>query len=53
MEVWVDYEGLKACFEGMTDSRVVGRTTHRLDDSLFLTLCAVLCGMDDWESIEQ
>lgn len=53
MEVRVDYEDVKACFEGMTDPRVIGRTTHRLDDILFLTLCAVLCGMDDWESIEQ
>ena len=32
---------------------MVGRTTHGLSDILFLTLCAVLCGMDDWESIEE
>ncbi|MDB5341439.1 MAG: hypothetical protein JWN70_7058, partial [Planctomycetaceae bacterium] len=36
----------------MRDPRVVGRTAHELTDILFLTLCAVLCGMDDWESIE-
>lgn len=53
MEVRVDYEDLKACFEGLEDPRVVGRTTHRLEAILFLTLCAVLCVMDDWESIEQ
>ena len=53
MEVRVDYESLKACFEDMPDPRVIGRTTHRLEDILFLTLCAVLCGMDDWEAIEQ
>jgi predicted transposase YbfD/YdcC len=53
MEVHVDYEDLKACFEGLQDPRVVGRTTHQLEAILFLTLCAVLCGMDDWESIEQ
>lgn len=53
MEVRVDYETLKECFEGMRDPRVIGRTTHRLEDMLFVTLCAVLCGMDDWESIEQ
>jgi hypothetical protein len=48
MEVRVDYETLKECFEGMRDPRVIGRTTHRLEDILFVTLCAVLCGMDDW-----
>jgi predicted transposase YbfD/YdcC len=53
MEVRVDYEGLKECFAGMSDPRVIGRTTHQLEDILFLTLCAVICGMDDWESIEQ
>jgi hypothetical protein len=53
MEMQVDYKGLKTCFEGMPDPRVSGRTTHRLEDILFLTLCAVLCGMDDWEAIEQ
>jgi predicted transposase YbfD/YdcC len=53
MEIEVDFEGLKACFADLRDPRVVGRTTHRLEDILFLTLCAVLCGMDDWESIEE
>jgi hypothetical protein len=32
---------------------MVGRTAHKLLDILFLTLCAVICGMDDWESIEE
>ena len=53
MEVEVDFAGLKECFAGLRDPRVVGRTTHGLTDILFLTLCAVLCGMDDWESIEE
>ena len=53
MEIEVDFEGLKECFGGMRDPRLVGRTAHELTDILFLTLCAVLCGMDDWESIEE
>lgn len=53
MEVEVNFEELKACFEGLEDPRVIGRTAHQLVDILFLTLCAVLCGMDDWESVEE
>jgi hypothetical protein len=53
MEMEVNFEELKACFEGLKDPRVIGRTSHKLVDILFLTLCAVLCGMDDWESVEE
>src|SRR4051812_686337 len=49
----VDIEKLKECFEELPDPRVVGRTEHRLIDILFLSLCAVICGMADWESIEE
>ena len=45
-------ETLKECFAELPDPRVVERTSHGLVDILFLTLCAVICGMDDWESIE-
>ena len=45
-------ETLKECFAELPDPRVVERTSHSLVDILFLTLCAVICGMDDWESIE-
>lgn len=45
-------ETLKDCFAELPDPRVVERTSHSLVDILFLTLCAVICGMDDWESIE-
>lgn len=48
-----DIEKLKGCFEDLPDPRVIGRTAHKLADILFLTLCAVICGMDDWESIEE
>ncbi|MEO8837724.1 MAG: ISAs1 family transposase [Herbaspirillum sp.] len=39
-------------FSDMPDPRVVGRTDHRLLDILVLTVCAVLCGADDWEAVE-
>src|SRR6266496_3389018 len=53
MKTEVNVAGIKASFEGMRDPRVEGRTAHKLIDIVFLTLCAVLCGMDDWESIEE
>jgi len=45
-------EKLKVCFADMPDPRVVGRTDHRLLDILVLTVCAVLCGVDDWDGVE-
>jgi len=39
-------------FSDMPDPRVVGRTDHSLLDILVLTVCAVLCGADDWEAVE-
>ncbi len=53
MQVEVKFDTLKACFAELPDPRVVGRTSHRLLDILFLTLCAVICGMDDEESIQE
>lgn len=49
----VQFETWKESFSGLPDPRVVGRTSHGLLDILFLTLCAVICGMDDWEAIEE
>lgn len=43
---------LMESFSGMPDPRVVGRTDHHLLDILVLTICAVLCGADDWEAVE-
>jgi predicted transposase YbfD/YdcC len=53
MEVADHMETLKECFADLPDPRLVERTAHKLVDILFLTLCAVICGMDDWESIEE
>jgi len=49
----VQFETWKESFSGLPDPRVVGRISHGLLDILFLTLCAVICGMDDWEAIEE
>ena len=52
MGIEVDFEKLKGSFESLRDPRVIGRTLHKLDEILFLVLCAILCGMEDWEAIE-
>lgn len=49
----VRFAAWKECFAALPDPGVVGRTWHRLLDILFLTLCAVIDGMDDWEAIEE
>lgn len=53
MQIEVHFETWKECFAGLPDPRVEGRTLHRLSDVLFLTLCGVICGMDDEEAIEE
>ena len=53
MEEDVRFETWQECFSALPDPRVVGRTWHKLLDILFLTLCAVMSGMDDWEAIEE
>jgi predicted transposase YbfD/YdcC len=45
-------ERLIDSFSSLPDPRVVGRTTHNLVDIMVLTVCAVLCGADDWEAVE-
>lgn len=53
LRVEVRFETWKESFAFLPDPRVVGRTSHGLLDILFLTLCGVVAGMDDWEAIEE
>jgi hypothetical protein len=53
MQIEVNFETWKECFADLPDPRVEGRTLHRLSDILFMTLCGVICGMDDEEAIEE
>lgn len=39
-------------FFGMTDPRVPGRRHHLFGDILFIAICAVISGCDDWPQIE-
>lgn len=44
---------LKSHFEDMLDPRVVERTDHLLIDIIIIAICAVLCGAEGWEEIEE
>jgi predicted transposase YbfD/YdcC len=45
-------DSFRECFSDIVDTRVVGRIDHLLLDILMLTVCAVICGADDWEAVE-
>jgi predicted transposase YbfD/YdcC len=40
-------------FTSLEDPRIERRKLHLLEDILFLTLCAVLSGCNDWDEIEE
>lgn len=42
---------IAAHFRGLPDPRVRRTRRHALEDILVITLCAVICGADDWVSI--
>jgi len=39
-------------FAGPPDRRVAGRSKHNLVEMLVVTVCALLCGVDDFVGIE-
>jgi len=39
-------------FASIPDPRINRRKLHKLSDIFFITLCGVICGADDWVSIE-
>jgi predicted transposase YbfD/YdcC len=45
-------DGLRTCFEGLNDPRVVGRCDHLLLDIVAIAILAVMCGAEDWPDIE-
>ena len=38
-------------FRSLKDPRVVGRRKHLLSDLVVITICAVICGCNDWQQI--
>jgi predicted transposase YbfD/YdcC len=47
-----DLMKLQECFVDLPDHRVEGRILHLLNDILVLTICAVVCGANDWDHVE-
>jgi len=39
-------------FSSIKDHRINRQKKHQLQDIFFITLCAVICGADDWVAIE-
>lgn len=39
------------CFSDLEDPRVEGRTKHKLIDIIVITICAVICGANNWKAI--
>ena len=40
-------------FASLTDPRINRQKKHQLQDIFFITLCAVICGADNWVEIEE
>ena len=39
-------------FSSLTDPRIRLKTKHKLIDIIIITVCATICGADDWTEIE-
>jgi predicted transposase YbfD/YdcC len=40
-------------FEGLEDPRSASRIEHQLMDVVLITICAVICGAEDWVEVEE
>jgi hypothetical protein len=40
-------------FGGLKDHRAVNRIEHKLIDIIIITICATICGADDWKAIAE
>jgi predicted transposase YbfD/YdcC len=46
-------ESLEKHFAGLNDPRSSGRIDHLLIDIVLITICAVICGAEDWGEVEE
>ena len=47
------FQSLKEHFGELPDPRVVGRCDHNLLDIIMIAICAVLCGAESWDDVEE
>lgn len=45
-------DSVEKCFGGIPDTRVIGKTAHKLIDIIAVSLLAVICGANSWVGIE-
>lgn len=45
-------ESIEQCFGDIPDTRVEGKTAHKLSDIIAITLLAIICGAEGWVGIE-
>ncbi len=47
------FQSLEEHFGELPDRRVVGRCDHNLLDIIMIAICAVLCGAESWDDVEE
>jgi predicted transposase YbfD/YdcC len=47
------FQSLEEHFGDLPDPRVVGRCDHNLLDIIIIAICAVLCGAESWDDVEE
>jgi len=49
----VEHKSLIEHISSIPDPRIEGKCSHKLVDIVAISICAILCGADDWNSIEE
>ncbi len=52
-EPFIDGQALMNAFSSLRDPCTQGRCLHRLSDIIFITICAIICGAQHWNEIEE
>ena len=49
----IEHGAMAKHFEGLVDPRVERAKRHELLDIIVITICAVICGADNWVEVEE
>jgi|SRR5579859_7288004 len=53
MDIIRPFQSLEECFGDLADPRVEGRCSHLLVEIILITVCAVLCGAENFSEVEE